>query len=119
MVDPALPINTMTDVDLSAAVLRHTELRNLDPTLVVLPTAPEHVIVRDYERTLDCMLDRLANDSSSEARGLRAWLGANKKWCLPGTSLGIWNRRDFREAGIDELFDRLLAACQPADEPGN
>lgn len=116
--DPSLPLNTMKDVDLSAAILRHTEFRNLDLTSVALPVDPEHIIIRDYERTLCCLLSRLEGDASMEARKLRGFLGVNKKWCLPGTQLGVLNRRDLRSLGIEAIAERTLAACD-ADGASN
>ena len=107
----ALPLNTMKDVDLSRAILRYTEFRNLDLRFAVLPTDPEHIIIRDYERTLACVISRLATDSSREARGLRAALQVMMKWCLPGTTLGILNRHDLRAWRAEKLAEQALAAC--------
>lgn len=117
--DPALPVNTMKDVDLSAAILRHTEFRNLDLRFLVLPKDPEHIIIRDYETTLSCMLSRLAKDSRNEARRLTAVLQVKTRWCLPGTTLGILNRHDLRGMRAEKLAEQALSACTSAPAEGN
>lgn len=106
-----VPLNTMEGVDMSSAILRCVDFRNLDAAAFILPTDPEHIIVRDYQETLDCVIASLSTDPSTEAASLRSVLVAKRKWCKVGTRLGILNRRDLRKLGAEQLAERALEAC--------
>lgn len=107
----AVPLNTMEGVDMASAVLRHVDFRNLDASSFVLPTNPEHIIIKDYQQTLDCVLAYLGADPSVEAGRLLTVLRAKKKWCKVGTRIGILNRHDLRELGAEQVAERALDAC--------
>ena len=103
----AFPPNEMIDVDFSRATLRDVEFRGLTLHRVRLPNDPDHIILEDFPAVLDQLISTLAQQHDQTAKILLAYLGAYRKWTVPGAR-GVLNKRDLAE--IDpKTVDRLLA----------
>jgi hypothetical protein len=89
--------NPMEDVDFSAATLRFVEFGRLNLDRVVLPSNPDHVIIRRYPCVLEHALRELEQDSSEKARGLRGALSVELKWTPPTRDVGIFHQDDLAE----------------------
>jgi uncharacterized protein YjbI with pentapeptide repeats len=102
--------NLMEDVDFSAATLRFVEFRRLDLNRVVLPTSPDHLVIRGYRCVLEQALRELKDDPSKKAIGLRGALGVEFKWASPSREVGIFHRDDLAEytGGYPEFAVSLL-----------
>lgn len=108
--------NPMEDVDFSAAELRMVEFRRLDLERVKFPADADHLVVREYK----CVLERALQELNENKRwsGLRAVLELRLKWSGPNQRVGVFNLKDFAEAGDEaemeyasELLRRLDQVC--------
>jgi hypothetical protein len=109
--------NPMEDVDFSKATLRFVEFRRLNLDRVVLPSSPDHIIVRGYRCVLEHAMRELDQDPSEEARGLSGALEVELKWIPPARDVGVFHRDDLAEytGGHREfavsLLQRLERRC--------
>ena len=102
--------NPMEDVDFSAATLRSVEFRRLNLDRVVLPSSPDHLIIRAYGCVLEDAIRELEKDPSERARGLRGALSVEFKWTPPAREVGIFHWDDLAEytGGHPEFAVNLL-----------
>jgi uncharacterized protein YjbI with pentapeptide repeats len=113
----AFPPNEMANVDFSRAVLRDVEFRGLTLDRVCFPGDTKHLVIRDFPNVLDRLIDALARQGDETARLLKVFLGAYRKWTVPG-AIGVLNKQDLLEAGPDAvervvgLLDQFAAKVQ-------
>jgi len=103
----AFPANEMIDVDFSRATLRDVEFRGLTLSRVRLPEDEDHIILQDFPAVLDQLISTLEQQQDQTAKLLLAYLGAYRKWTVPGAR-GVLNKRDLAE--IDPSTVYLLLA---------
>ena len=102
----SFPPNEMIDVDFSRATLRDVEFRGLTLDHVRLPNNTDHIIIEDFPSVLDRLIGTLMQQHDETAKILLAYLGAYRKWTVPGAR-GVLNKQDL--ADIDTgLVERLL-----------
>lgn len=106
--------NPMEDVDFSGATLRFVEFRRLNLDRVVLPTSPDHLIIRGYRCVLEHALRELEHDPSNQAKGLSGALAVEFKWTPPSRDVGIFHRDDLAEytEGHPEFAVSLLQGLE-------
>ena len=108
-----LPPNEMKDVDLSRAKLRWAAFRGLDMDRVQWPEDGEHLLIRDYARTLTRVIDTFKGRTDLGSKGFTAVFSDMKKWVGPKQTVGIISKADVLdiagEAGLRELIGLLPA----------
>ena len=108
----AFPNSEMLNVDFSHAQLRDVEFRNLTLAAVKLPNDEDHIVLDDFPDVLDMLIQMLARQNDQTARILIAWLGAFRRWAVPGAR-GVLNKRDIAEIE-PEALEHLLELLQPS-----
>lgn len=103
----AFPPNEMKGLDLRAAKLRHVEFRGLDMVGVQWPEDDEHVVVDDYQATIDRVLKTLNGRPDASSKKLAAILQIRRKWAGQRQKQGVLNKRDLIEAAGEEAFSEL------------
>jgi hypothetical protein len=99
----------MIDIDFSRATLRDVEFRGLTLDRVRLPDDADHIILRDFPGVLDRLISALTQQQDQTAKILLAYLGAYRKWTVPGAR-GVLNKQDLAEidpSAVDRLLELL------------
>jgi len=104
--EDAFPANEMVNVDFSNARLRDVEFRGLMLGRVRLPNDEDHIVIKNFANVLDELISALMQEGDQTAKVLIAYLGAYRKWTVPGAR-GVLNKLDFAVAGEDAV-DRVL-----------
>lgn len=99
------PANEMVGVDFTRAQLRHVEFRGLDLDNVALPTDCDHIVLNEFPKTLDRLLEVFVGRADVGSRRLVAYLGICRKWA---GARGVLNKNDIRETGGEEGLDMVL-----------
>jgi len=89
----------MVNVDLSRAKLRWVEFRGLDLDTVRFPDDEDHLILNDYPRLLDRLLQTLVGREDSASRRLAAVFGNRRKWAGQKQTRGVLNKNDLLQIG--------------------
>jgi uncharacterized protein YjbI with pentapeptide repeats len=106
----AFPSNEMIDVDFSRATLRDVEFRGLTLDRVRLPDDADHIILEDFPGVLDRLISTLTQQQDQTAKILLAYLGAYRKWTVPGAR-GVLNKQDLADIGPG-IVERLLESLE-------
>jgi uncharacterized protein YjbI with pentapeptide repeats len=104
----AFPANEMTNVDFSRAKLRWVEFRGLDLETVRFPEDDDHLIVDDYPRVLDRLLERASGRDDVASKRLTAVLLNKRKWVGAGQHRGVFNKSDLLEIVGEEGLRSVL-----------
>ena len=107
------PPNEMVNVDFSRARLRHVGFRRLMLDRVRLPNDDEHIVLRNFEVTLDQMTAALQGQSDPIAKKLVAVIGNNRKWTAPNQVQGCINIVDLAGVVGEEGVKHFVAAIPP------
>ena len=108
----AFPPNEMKGVDFRRARFHFVEFRLLDMDDVKWPEDDHHVIVKDYQRVLDRLLDILNTRTDLVSRKMAAIFANKRKWAGPNQIEGVISKYDLLYIGGEEAvieFLRLLA----------
>jgi len=106
-----LPANEMKNVSFADARFRFVEFRKLDMDRVEWPRAADHVLVRNYRATLDCMIERLEARGTKAAAGVASHMAHARKWAGDNQMTGVICPSDFLQLGEWELALEVLAEC--------
>jgi hypothetical protein len=105
----------MTDVDFTRAKLRWVEFRGLDMETVRFPADSDHLVVKDYPRTLVRLSQEFDGRTDIPSRRLANYFGMDRKWAGPKQSRGVFNKNDLLEIGGDEGLRRVLKVIEQAN----
>jgi hypothetical protein len=100
---PAPP--QMSKVDFSAAVFRNVEFRGYDLADVTLPDDPDLRVLRRARCVARKAVQMLDGREDMQSRMLRAVLESRLRGPGDEREAEIFNRRDYREMGGEELVD--------------
>jgi len=106
----SFPPNEMIDVDFSRATLRDVEFRGLSLDHVRLPNDNDHIVIEDFPSVLDSLIATLMRQHDQTANILLAYLGAYRKWAVPGAR-GVLNKQDLADIGPG-IVERLLESLE-------
>ena len=106
-----LPANEMKNVSFANARFRCVDFRKLDMDRVEWPRASDHVLVRNYRATLDCMIERLTARGDTAATRVASRMEHARKWAGDRQQTGVFCPDDFFEPGHWELALEVLAEC--------
>jgi len=101
------PPNEMREVDFSGARLHYVGFRGLDLTTVRWPEGRDHLLIRDYARTLHRMIEALRPRVDDAARGLLGLLLDYRKWAGGNQQVGVIKKTDVAELGDPGLIQVL------------
>jgi hypothetical protein len=104
----AFPPNEMINVDFSRAKLRHVGFRGLALDRVTLPQDVEHIVIRNFTRALDKMIDELNQQEDSMSKKLVAFLQIDRKWAPENRAQGVINLEDLKGVVGEEGVRRLI-----------
>ena len=86
------------------------EFRGLDLDTVRFPDDEDHLILNDYPRLFDRLLQTLMGREDSASRRLAAVLGNRRKWADQKQTGGVLNRNDLLEIGGEQALKWVLDA---------
>jgi uncharacterized protein YjbI with pentapeptide repeats len=104
----AFPANEMIDVDFRRAKLRWVEFRGLDLETVRFPEDDDHIIVNDYPKTLDRLLEAFQGRTDLASRRLANVFAMSRKWAGSKQRRGVLNKNDLLQIGGEEGLSRVL-----------
>jgi uncharacterized protein YjbI with pentapeptide repeats len=104
------PPNEMVNVDFSKARLRHVGFRGLTLDRVRLPHDDDHIVLRDFARTLDEMRLTLGLTGDALSKKLVAFVGVRRKWATPNQVQGYISLPDLAAVVGEEGIKRFIAA---------
>lgn len=104
----SLPPNNMVGVDFTRAKLRFVEFRGLDLEDVRFPADQDHIVLNDYPKTLDRLIQVFEAQSDVASKKLTAYLRVLRKWAGPKQRRGIVNKYDLIELVGDGGLKRFL-----------
>jgi hypothetical protein len=98
----------MVGVDFTRAKLRFVEFRGLDLEDVRFPADQDHIVLNDYPKTLDRLIQVFEAQSDVASKKLTAYLRVLRKWAGPKQRRGIVNKYDLIELVGDGGLKRFL-----------
>jgi uncharacterized protein YjbI with pentapeptide repeats len=104
----AFPENKMTNVDFRHAKLRWVEFRGLDLESVRFPEDNDHIIVNDYAKTLDRLVQTFKDKTDLNSRKLAGIFMMDQKWAGAKQQRGVWNKNDLLEIGGEDGLRKVL-----------
>jgi hypothetical protein len=104
--------NDMVRVDFSRASLRSVEFRNLDLNEVRFPTDEEHIVLNNYPRMLDIVLQKLQTQDGMTSKKLAAYLGVYRRWAGPRQQRGSLNKNELLEVGGEQGLRLFLSILE-------
>jgi uncharacterized protein YjbI with pentapeptide repeats len=111
------PLRPFTRIDLSDAILRDVEFRNINLDDAILPRDPDHLIIEPFGCTLEHVIQRLDDLTDSPYGGWRARLEAKLAHAAPSQRRGVIDLEDFTRGRtqyrpfLERLFAEAVAEC--------
>jgi uncharacterized protein YjbI with pentapeptide repeats len=118
---PGRPAAAPLEADFTGAVFDQVEFLGFDLSRVTLPQDPDLRLIRRYRCVIEKALTILQGDDALPARMLRGEF-TNRLKMMKGTEpeSNVFNRRDYKASGGDELADQadqVLAAAETKCSP--
>ncbi len=104
------PPNEMVNVDFTGAKLRGVGFRNLVLDRVHFPNDDEHIVIRDFPRSMDQVIEVLNQLNDATAKKLIALIQIDREWRPPNQAQGVINLSEMAEVVGAEGVKRFLAA---------
>lgn len=104
------PPNEMVNVDFTRAKLRSVGFRNLVLDRVRFPQDSEHIVIKNFARSIDQMTEMLSRQNDVTAKKLIAFIRIDREWLLPNQAQGVINIRQMADLVGEEGVQRFMAA---------
>jgi fluoroquinolone resistance protein len=107
------PPNEMVNVDFTRAKLRSVGFRKLLLDRVRFPQDDEHVVIKNFARSIDLMIKLLSQQNDAVGKKLVAFLRIDREWVLPNQAQGVINIKQMAGLVGEEGVNRFIAAIPP------
>ncbi|MBX3354865.1 MAG: pentapeptide repeat-containing protein [Phycisphaeraceae bacterium] len=89
------PPNLMSGVDFTSATFGFVEFRRIDVRRAKFGTSCDLVLVSPHRACLDSLLQLLEAETDPGTPGVKAAIEIDRRWALPGDSVGVLHLPDF------------------------
>jgi uncharacterized protein YjbI with pentapeptide repeats len=104
------PPNEMVNVDFTGSTLRDVGFRGLALNRVKFPKDDDHIVIRDFSRSMDRMRTVFIEQGDELGQLLARFIDIHRKWSVPDQLQGVINLLDLTEVAGEEGKQRFLAA---------